>query len=218
MAFSGIVKTLQRVIGIQYPSVTADGIYGTITARNYSRLPEQLKEAHDVVAASLGYIPPQVLSLDGVSTMAENVAKGYRVPVSYLLKTIFLENKVVLRDDTIFVEYEGKYKGLGQFDEETWTSVMGTDFSDVKSSEQSLIAIAKLYVANKQSFMIQHGKKPFTDSIAYLYHNQGAGSASRFLRGQSLVYPKQSSRALAVFDTARKDYGSSKHVKSGFIT
>lgn len=47
---------------------------------------------------------------------------------------------------------------------------------------------------------------PYTDVIAYLFHQQGAGGAAEFLRTGNLRYPEQSEASVSRFVRAYQDF------------
>jgi len=157
----------------------------------------------------LGLDLPVSLDREAVEGLCRNVSRRTNVPVSYLVKTVYLENAST--NGVITVEYFGKYRGIGQFDKRTWESVMDASY-DTTDPEVGLIAVAKLYLANERSFRAKFGKARYTDGIAYLYHNQGASAAASFIRTGDLRYPKQSNKALEVFKYARN-----AHVSAGLV-
>lgn len=122
---------------------------------------------------------------------------------------LHIENKVV--GDFVDVNYEGKYRGLFQFDVTTWSSVMGlSTWMDGKSSTSlQLQAMGKLLIANRDYHRVSDSNVAFTPEVAYLYHNQGASSAESFLLSGTLRYPKQSDKAIGVFDLAYNTAGQS---------
>lgn len=105
----------------------------------------------------------------------------------------------------IYVDYEGTYRGLFQFSEKTWNSVMehGSWKGGRASASLQLQAMGKLLTANRQYHLMKNGIGAYSPEIAYLYHNQGASSAYSFLKTGHLRYPKQSLAALDIFDIAR---------------
>lgn len=204
-------KTLQLVLNSLGHGLAVDGVVGsrTFAALNKS-IPDHpwLKK----LAEQLGIKERDFLSFTQIDQLASRVAQEEQIPASYLLSTFKIENKQVTGG--IEVEYEGTFRGIGQFNAKTWNSVMDVPFSEVTNHTQSAIATARLYKANKVSFLNAFPSGKYTDEIAYLYHNQGASSATRYLRYGLLRYPKQSRHALNTFALARgQHHGNS----SGFI-
>jgi hypothetical protein len=109
----------------------------------------------------------------------------------------------------ILIDSIGRHRGLGQFDSATWKSVTKLPWSKVTDPTAGVTAIAQLYKANAKSFASQFSEGVYTVETAYLYHNQGASSAAKFLTSGRFVYPKQSSDALETMQLARKQYVNS---------
>jgi hypothetical protein len=106
----------------------------------------------------------------------------------------------------VLIDSIGKHRGLGQFDQPTWKSTMRVDWSKVVDPALGVEGIAKLYLKNEKSHSIHFPSIPYTLETAYLYHNQGASSAKRFLQSGDLVYPKQSHEAVDTMRLARKQH------------
>jgi hypothetical protein len=198
-------SALQRILAQGGPEPVVDGLYGRMTSRAYQRASGIVQSLHDDVAQDLGYIPPVLASFDEIEKICSDVASSWGVPSSYMTKILMAENQVNLNKDEILIEYDGTFKGLGQFNSATWESVVPYPFADVVSHARSAEAVCRLYLANKATHASVFSS-PFTDNIAYLYHNQGAGSARRYLDTGNLTFPKQSELALAIFAIARRNH------------
>jgi hypothetical protein len=132
-------------------------------------------------------------------------------PASYLRKILFLENWT--NDEQVGTSLTGMFRGLGQFARSTWNSVR----KEVRHRDNtipdwavgvhdpliSLKMVAFLYASNKRVFNKHFPEGVYSDEIAYLYHQQGASAARKFLVSGNLVYPGQSKKSLAVLDMAR---------------
>lgn len=197
------VQTAIRALGTQ--PIAIDGIIGNQTIAAYSKLSGDAKGIVDNLARSLDVdINRKIVSKADLSRIAENVSARYNVPLSYLMNTVDIENIPVA--DGYLIETAGKYRGLGQFDRVTWNAVTSEPFNRAGDVASDLRAIAQLYLANKQTFRNEFGPREFTDRIAYLYHNQGAGAAAQYLRTGKLRFSKQSDVALAVFRDAKGEH------------
>jgi hypothetical protein len=184
--------------------IADDGVYGEATHRAFLSLsPQDQSKVRTFANVSLGYTIPKNLSWGQVQFLVDKASKATGVPVSYLMKLVKLENTTT--PTGIQVEYEGTFRGIGQFDKATWQRVSSLDFSKVVNDEDSLLAVCQLYIDNKATFAKKYPGKPFTDEVAYLYHNQGAGNAYDFLATGDAkpVLLSQSKAAVAVAYTAR---------------
>lgn len=107
----------------------------------------------------------------------------------------------------------GKHRGPFQFDKVTWDaldtgSIKYSWSSNVNSRDISTLFFNRLISSNK-GIHIAWSTAPFTNEIAYLYHNQGASAAREYLETGKLVFPKQSRDALNTFAQARNIFQSS---------
>jgi hypothetical protein len=200
------VSALQGLINKLSPSakIADDGVYGEATHRAFLALsPADQSKVKTFATVSLGYTMPKDLTWGQVQYLVDKASAQTGVPVSYLMKLVKLENKAT--PTGIQIEYEGKFKGIGQFDKATWNRVSKLDYSKVVNDEDSLLAVCQLYIANRATFAKKYPGKPFTDEVAYLYHNQGAGNAYEFLSTGDAkpVLLSQSKAAVAVAYTAR---------------
>lgn len=194
------VNTLQLVLNSLGHSLRVDGDLGPRTwgaLESSSANHPWLKE----LAEKLGIKKDDFLSYAQIDQLAADVGAREGVPSSYLRETFLIENKQVAGG--IEVEYAGTFRGLGQFNRRTWNSVMDVPFSEVTDHNQSATATARLYNANKVSFLNVFPGGEYTNAIAYLYHNQGAGAASSYLKTGKIRWPKQSKHALNTFALAR---------------
>lgn len=140
-----------------------------------------------------------------VDAAIDRVAGELGVPASYLTLVVELENWV--SDDEVVTTTVGTFRGLGQFNRVTWDSVMSIPYSRAAEIYPGLTAIARLYKSNRVYHSANLGSE-FTDAVGYLYHNQGAPSAKKFLVTGRLQYPKQSRKALELFNDIGGAYGS----------
>lgn len=135
------------------------------------------------------------------------LSKEHREFIDFALP---IENYNVILDDGdsrtpgYVTSLTGTFRGLGQFSRSTWRSVVGKPFPLVADTRLSIKAMCDLYDDSKRHFAASGGQN-FDAKVAYLYHNQGAGSAVKFLQTGQLVYPKQSTRALDVFTEITMD-------------
>lgn len=199
-------NALQHLISVFDQSQSVDGIIGLRTASRIRGLATRdTMVVQSFAEKVLSYKEPQLLSSDSVSELISEVSSGNSEYEQYLELMVELENKITPQG--VFVEYAGTFKGIAQFNRETWVSLGGPSFEEVVDTKVSLQQALKLYLDNQSSFRTIFGPGPkYTKEIAYLYHNQGASSAARFLDVGVLTYPGQSNHALMVFDFAKSAF------------
>lgn len=212
-----------RTFALQYAAralgyrVSADGILGTETQRALAGIQASGNPITELMMKALPESTPVTSGRVFVSNEAVNSAVASAVsitsaPVSYLRAVIERENFRV--SGGYETTLSGNFRGLGQFNAATWNGIRSQTVSlpsyelGVKDPVASVLATAYLYMDNKRQFDNAFPRKRFTDEIAYLYHNQGGPAAASFLRTGTLVYPKQSAKALATFQLARTQHGN----------
>lgn len=199
-----IVKAVQTVLnGITGSNkLRVDGIDGPATQAAVQEALESTTWFKSFLDDS-GYVftPAEFLSTTQLRQLAQSASESTGVPESYLYETFLHEN--VPANGGVNVEFQGTFRGLGQFNERTWRSVMTAPWVQVSNHSLSALATARLYLDNKKSFLRRFKDGVFTDEIAYLYHNQGASAAAKFLETGKVKYPKQSGKALRTFAIAR---------------
>lgn len=193
------IQTFMNSIGTR---LKVDGQIGFSTARALNRLPVERKLTVEGFATVMRVDLPDLYTWNEINVIVSEVTRDRDVPPSYLLKMIELENRTTT--SSILVEYEGSFKGIAQFNEETWALVTRVPYSFVNDVSLSLIAASSLYQHNRVDFNRTFPDQDFTDDIAYLYHNQGTPSANKFLKFGDITHPHQSEAALAVLAEARK--------------
>lgn len=203
-------KALQTIMSGR-KALKVDGKIGPRTMSVYNSLPAPEQMTVRRASRMMGlmdFAPTQTVSIQRVERLAGQIVLETGVPFSYLLKTVELESYMTADKTGYVIDSDGKYQGLGQFDIDTWQAVMpGVALSERTNVLASLRAIARLYLANRKSFVIQgNSQDAYSDSIAYLYHNQGASSAVYYLNTGLLKYPAQSRSAVELFKQARKVY------------
>lgn len=206
------VKGLQSLLNTRIQAgLVVDGVYGPKTASAMAKLPASDRQLVEAVLLALGIRVPAVISRALLEELAERLSAETGVPLSYLKLCLRLENGDA---DHYVVDMEGRYQGFGQFDMVTWIkcvpkearNMRGTPYWDIK-------AICQLYMLNKATFENVFKDREYTDQIAYLYHNQGAGGAEQYIRSRRLRYPQQSKAALLVFREAlNNDTSSSQSI------
>lgn len=109
-------------------------------------------------------------------------------------------------------ENAGTFRGLGQFDRKTWNGLIRNGFDlppynkGVSTPLYDIQAILYLMRDNERVYINQFHKGKFPSlAVAYLYHNQGAGAAKSFLKGNTLRSPKQSGEALSLFRSIKRE-------------
>jgi hypothetical protein len=211
------IKSVQAMISaLGKIKLSLDGDFGAKTIRALLNLGEPQRQLVQNHASKLDVSTPHVLSASQADILATTASMKTGVPKSYFEKVIKLENKTV--QGNVIVEFDGTFKGIGQFNRPTFEAVSTSPWSQVKDHSTSLEAVGQLYLANKKSFQVNRTADfEYTDEIAYLFHNQGAGAASSFLDSGKLKYPKQSRKALAVFDLAQVYYNDQRP-KGGAFT
>lgn len=209
-------KAVQYTLRALGKPVSADGIIGPQTRAAVSSLTGQdraLVEALESRVAPPSQRPGWMFVSYATARNAIDAAHAETgVPLSYLASILPLENVEVTGGYKTTTS--GTFRGLGQFDEQTWNGLRRLgyplpSFGDgAVRPETAMKAVAYLYQANRKTHAAVFPGSEFTDELGYLYHNQGAPAAQRYLRTGQLVYPEQSEHALSVAASAR-----SQHVK-----
>lgn len=145
----------------------------------------------------------------GVYTRAELVqlateaAARTGAPFEYIMYAFYHENFPA--GDGLRTEYDGTFRGLGQFGQVAWRDVGLPDWANgVKDPVLSAWAVGRYYMLNKARFEREFPGKEYTREIAYTYHNLGPGGAAGNLKGRPPSYLKvQSSKAQATARLAR---------------
>ena len=194
-------------------ALTVDGVIGSRSLYALSQLPNSAREFVNTVATGLKVPLPKFVARSDARQIVARVSRDTSVPEEYLL--LALEHENPSNAMGYFVEYEGKFRGLGQFDRATWNAVMSHSFDRVTDDYLSILAIANLYLANKRTYRNQFGTvQGYSKHVGYLYHNQGAGAAEHFLRTGKVRYPKQSGAALRTFSLARGQFNENNQSRA----
>lgn len=156
---------------------------------------------------------PHFIPWGELTSLAGRVQQELGVPSSYLLLMLRLENKT--NEAGVYPEYEGTFQGVAQFNRATWNGLR-TKYAafelppytqGVTDTLASLRAAAILYKDNNYSFQRDFPNGAlYSDGIAYLYHQQGASAAKRFLTSGRLMYPDQSAQSKALFAAVRSAF------------
>lgn len=196
-------------------NVQADGLLGNQTRSAISSLSGQERQILTTLQNQLpnrrSTVPGRIFFTskelaDGIG----RVSSEQSVPNSFLADMVELENYVV--PGGVETTTTGNFRGLGQFNRTTWDALirLGANLPPwergVTTVLDSLRAAAYLWKENRRAYLQQNPGRIFTDEIAYLYHNQGAPAAVRFLRTGKLVYPDQSDKAVRVAAVARSQH------------
>lgn len=188
--------------------LVVDGEIGPETINAIAEMPSGHQEIVNTYAnVILGTVPPRLIPYDRITKMVSDVAMIMRVPASYLDLVVKLENKNTRKG--VFVEYEGTFKGIGQFNEATWNRVSEKDYDKYVTNDfESLKAVASLYIANRLTYFRQFPSGAYTDEVAYLYHNQGAGGAASYIRSGVVkpVLARQSQKAIEIAKIAHDQH------------
>jgi hypothetical protein len=191
-------SALQHLLAVYGRPITVDGILGPASAVAFNSLESS---ARDIVSAFsariLSYRKPDLFAKIDVDQWIKEAAGSLPGVADYLQLMVKHENRVSSKG--VFVEYEGPFKGIAQFNRRTWVSLGGPEWEQVIDPVVSLKQAVKLYLSNKGVFSSHFGDAEYTKEIAYLYHNQGGSAASEYLRTGNLVYPKQSAKAVELF-------------------
>lgn len=214
-AFKADVRSLQSILNSFGADLTVDGIFGAKSALAVSNLVPQDRRLVKSLADRLSVDLPEIISWDQINTLVVQASRKHNVPKLYLQRALMIENVTSPRG--ILVDNLGKHRGLGQFDRATWKSVTRQPWSKVADPASGVDALAKLYNLNRKSFEVQFQSDNYTLETAYLYHNQGASSAARFLKSGSLVYPEQSPDAVETMQLARKQYVNNGNKRRYFV-
>lgn len=210
---------------IQAPALPLklDGNPGPLTYAVFNSLPLSDRE-HILSCLCIGesesgimnhFIPSIKLSMAEFVSLVADVAlvhgDGDPVLREYLLLMATTEN-VVTSDGSFIIEHAGTFRGIAQFNKVTWEAVMpkGTFESLSANPVTSLVAAIKLWYANKKSFRAEFGSKSYSPSVGYLYHNQGASQAAKYLKSGRMtpVLQSQSAVAKVIANQALKDIGT----------
>ena len=175
-ALQALINTLSRG-----KALTLDGKIGPSSMEAIASLNPNDQQLVSVFGRTiLDFYPPRGISFQKLDQMITDAAERKQIPASYLILMVKQENHTSV--EGIVVEYEGTFKGIAQFNKQTWDAVSRLEYEDfVVDDYRSLIAASELYLRNRTSFRIKFPGAYYTDEIAYLYHNQGAGESARFL-------------------------------------
>lgn len=106
------------------------------------------------------------------------------------------------------INRSGTYRGLGQFSKYTWDAVcrqgLPYPYTLVGNPHADVLATFMLLQDSKRFHRNTFGTG-FNKKIAYLYHNQGAPAGASYLRTGVLVEPRQSAKALEMFEGINRD-------------
>lgn len=178
-------------------------------------LPERLnEELYTIVSTVTDPNKLEGKTWKQIDSIVARVAEAESVPGSFLTALLAIEN-IPTSNGGLITEMAGTYRGWGQFAESTWSEVMpGVPWSQCGEIHTGLIAIARYYKRNRTQFLKKYPTAAFTDDIGILCHNQGAGGALHFVAKGYLLYPKQSTKLLAVAARVR---GSRNALQNSFI-
>jgi hypothetical protein len=214
-AFKADVRSLQSILNSFGADLSVDGIFGSKSALAVSNLVPQDRRLVKSLADRLSVDLPEIISWDQVNSLVVQASRKHNVPKLYLQRALMIENVTSPRG--ILIDNLGKHRGLGQFDEPTWKSVTKLPWSKVSDPASGVNALAQLYNMNRKNFNMQFKSDNYTLETAYLYHNQGASSAAKFLKSGSLVHPAQSAEALETMRLARKQYVNNGNQRRYFV-
>ena len=208
-AFKADVRAFQSILNSFGADLKEDGVFGPRSAMAVSVLDQKDRRLVKSLADRLSIQIPSILSWTEVSNLIQEAAQRHKVPKLFLQRTIMIEN--VTSAQGVLIDTLGKHRGLGQFDQPTWKAVTCKPWTRVSDPRDSVNAIAKLYLMNEKSFRSTFPSGSYTLETAYLYHNQGAKSAERFLKEGELVYPNQSPEAVETVQLARRQHVNNRN-------
>lgn len=128
--------------------------------------------------------------------------------VSTVKRIIDFESPKTIIDGEKFIEIEMAYpyRGLGQFSDTTWDSlvklypdILPWGHQMIGVPEADIRAILASILDSKKYHKRKFGVDLTDDVTIYLYHNQGANGAKHYLLTGSLLWPDQSKAAVSAF-------------------
>lgn len=186
------VKAVQQLLRALGEPIAVDGVAGPKT-----RAAVLKHSADDLVSAVTGrfplpsngrvFVPEQQIE----AAIRDTVLRYSDVPSTYLRLVVRLENYPALGG--VETTFGGKYQGLGQFGQAAWDDVrdnedptLGSYEKGVRDVNLSIRAIAGYHRLNRRRVRNAAPKlyaRGYSDELAYLAHNQGAGGAARLFAG-----------------------------------
>lgn len=150
-------------------------------------------------------VPPELVS-DAISAVDEELSLS-TLEREYIHLVLRHEN--FRKGESFIMNDRGTFRGLGQFNRKTWENlkkirpsnqVIGQYDVNVCTPFYDICAIVLLARDNVAVFKRQFNTSNFPNKeIMYLYHNQGAGHARRYLRGTGTLEGNQSLAAKKLF-------------------
>jgi hypothetical protein len=209
--FNSEVLRLQRwLTSIGIADVEPTGVLDEETLEVMRGLSEQLMSAITPRLQAAGVAvetqPTRGTTPARLNNIIRDVSIRLNVPSSYFRKTVALE--VGPPRNGAYSEFRsGNFRGLAQANRATWETIRRRNPGLLSSwligsgvAEQDILFMGLLYLSNKRDHQASNlSRIPFTDGVAYLYHNQGTPAAQKYLRTGVLQYPKQSRAAIALF-------------------
>lgn len=200
-----------------------DGKVGVQTLNAFYAVKDSRSSLFSELVQVTGVDLPAVMKISEVQEIVRR-STFTSVPKSYLNLLVAVEPVVI--GDLVILDRSGKYVGVTQFDRRSYEEVRQSGVSNsrgieveqllppfddfVKASpevmvEASLSAAAAYYLVNERRLKASLKGKfvKYTDDVAYLAHNQGATGAAKYLMTGVLPAPKQSAKALRIFERAR---------------
>lgn len=195
---TGVVLATDGELGV----VTKQAIANSGSQELFSRILKEFDRPSVKPREDMAFVSNSELN----AAIAVAVARFGSEVEPFLRLMIKMENYPA--SDGVRTSFDGKFKGVGQFASETWAlgaakfPIVGS-YVNVVSTEKSVLLAAWYYVDHKAAYATLRKTMPlssgYTPEIAYLFHQQGAPAARSFLKTGRLVYPKQSSRSVALF-------------------
>lgn len=209
---------IQTLLREEFPDIVVDGIYGPRTSKAVKLASPALRaRIDDVNRRSQGKAGETWLSPAELSAVIRNVAADTGVRESYLRLLAELEPRRRIINGEVHVDaysVNGPYKGLGQMGKPAWTDAAALDptigqyVTNWYKPYESLRAAARFLQVNKRYIQRKYGYVgEVSDELGYAMHNQGHTVFKRIIDGKAIQFPAQSKKALAVIESARREYG-----------
>lgn len=178
------------------PAIPMDGDWGNLSRAAFAALSgadqfwimRSLKDMQKTLKPQNVFLPETRVTKE---TLAASLAvASMSMPTSdrawgvkYVDLTVKLESQQN-QDGSVTVEYDGKYKGIGQFSVEAWTEVFPNSsfIEEVDNVAMQMLAIYKYAVINRK-IISQIPHAVWSPELAYAAHNQGAGKVLSWFRG-----------------------------------
>lgn len=213
---SDAVKGVQLLLRAAGATLAIDGIFGSVTtAALQSKGSTTLKS----LVSELGLKPQAIAQSsnrwvfipdDEIEDAIKQAVKRFPQSEKFLRMMVKFEARP--GPGGVFTTFDSTFKGIAQFAQTTWN--LGSKrlpevgpFDNVHDTAKSML-LAAWYFMDHQSIYEAFRRKrglstPYNAELGYLYHQQGAVAAERFLVSGTLMYPGQSSASVAMLTSLR---------------